>query len=132
MIREVVVRGATLPEAFREAALALFALTVDPARVRDREIREVRAHGADHESLLAHWIGECCYVREIEGFGCCAIDFAVFEVEPAPGGERMRLHALLRGEVEPDGTTGLEPDTPRCFSLRQREELYEVRFQVEV
>src|SRR5207253_3966771 len=64
---EVVARGGTLPQAFIEAVLGLFALAVDPAAVDPREAREIRAHGASLEALLAHWIGECCYVREMEG-----------------------------------------------------------------
>ena len=99
MAREIRVQGATLREAFAEAALRVFALAVDPALVRPREVREVRAHGSSLGALLGQWIAECSYVHEIEGFVCHAIEFAVFDVEPGPGGEPMRLHAFLRGEA---------------------------------
>src|SRR5262249_21764506 len=100
--------------------------------VRDREIREIRAHGANLESLLAHWIGECCYVYEVEGFGCCAVEFPVFEVEARAGGEPLRLHALGRGEV-PSGRAGgpwLGPT--QALRLRQLADGYEIGFSVEM
>jgi SHS2 domain-containing protein len=132
VIQEIVARGATLREVFAEAALALFALAADPAKIADREIREVRAHGSSMEALLAHWIGECCYVCEIEGFGCRTIDFPVFEVQAQPGGEPMRLHALLRGEVDPQGRTSLALGEPRAFRLQKAESGYEASFSIAV
>jgi SHS2 domain-containing protein len=98
MTREIVARGATLAQAFTEAALGVFALAADPAGVAAREVREVRAHGPSLPALLAHLIGECAYLQEIEDFACHTIDLAVFEVDPRPGGEPMRLHAFLHGE----------------------------------
>ena len=99
--RDIVVRGASLEQAFGEAALAVFALAADMAGVSASDMREVRAHGPTLEALLSQWISECSYVYEIEGFACCELDFAVFDVEPRSGGEPVRLHAMLRGsEVE--------------------------------
>ena len=95
MSGEVVARGGTLPQAFIEAVLGLFALAVDPAAVDPREARETRAHGASLEALLAHWIGECCYVHEMEGFVCHRIDFAVNDAE----GNRVRLKDLRGKKV---------------------------------
>lgn len=95
---EVVARAETLREAFIEAVRGLFALAVDPDVVDACEVREVRAHGASLEALLAHWIGECSYVHEIEGFVCHSIELAVFDVESRVGGEPLRLHAYLHGE----------------------------------
>ena len=95
---EIVASAGTLREAFVQAGLAVFAIATDPAGVEPREVREVRAHGASLEALLAGWVGECCYVHEIEGFVCHAIDLDAFEVEPRAGGEPLRLHAFLHGE----------------------------------
>src|SRR5215467_2952551 len=95
---ELDARGQSLPEAFGRIALMLFAAVVDPAAVRDVEVREVRAHGSGVSALLRQWLEECLYVHEVEGFACRAIDFAVFEATPRAGGEPVRLHALLRGE----------------------------------
>jgi SHS2 domain-containing protein len=95
---ELDARGPSLPKAFTRIALMLFDAVVDPATVRDVEVREVRAHGGGLSALLRQWLEECLYVHEVEGFACRAIDFAVFEATPRAGGESVRLHALLRGE----------------------------------
>jgi SHS2 domain-containing protein len=95
---EVVARGGTVREAFVEAALALFSRAIDPAGVEPCDVREIRAHGNNAEALLAQWIDECCYLYEIEGFACRAVDLAVFDADGKAGGEPMRLHAFLHGE----------------------------------
>jgi SHS2 domain-containing protein len=99
----VVGRGATLREAFAEAALGVFALAVEPAHVEEREAREVRAHGDTEAALLARWIDECLYVHEVEGFVCRRIEVPVFETRRGGGGEPFRLHAFLHGEPADPG-----------------------------
>ena len=94
----VAAAGSTLREAFANAALAVLGLAVDPASVKEREVREVRAHGTTAEALLIQWISECLYVHEVEGFVSRRVDFVVFDTEPKPGGEPLRLHGLLHGE----------------------------------
>lgn len=106
-------RGATLPEAFSRAAIALLARAFDPGTVDTREVREVRAHGDRVESLLAHFLNECLYVLEVEGFAWRHIEFAVFQAEPQPGGEPMRLHAFLRGQpIASDAERDLDAIAP--------------------
>ena len=135
MTHEVVARGSTLRQAFIDAALGVFALAADPPGVGAREVREVRAHGASLPALLAHWIGECAYLQEIEDFACHAIDLAVFETEPRPGGEPMRLHAFLHGEpVVAHGHTPptmIKPISLREISIRPIAGGYEIRLAVE-
>jgi SHS2 domain-containing protein len=96
---ELSAEGSSLPEAFAGIGLGLFAAAVDPSSVGEGDVREVRACGGDVPALLRQWLQECLYVHEVEGFACRAIDFAVFDAAPAAGGEALRLHALLRGEV---------------------------------
>ena len=60
--------AATAADAFAQAALAAFALTVDPSEVAAVERRDVRAQGESREELLVNWVNECLYVHEIEGF----------------------------------------------------------------
>ncbi len=98
MIVELSASGDTLPEAFVQIALALFATAVDPATVEDVDVREVRAHGSGVPALLRAWLQECLYVHEVEGFTCRGIEMVVFDAAPKAGGEKMRLHAILRGE----------------------------------
>lgn len=82
--------GPSLPEAFAQAGLGVFALIVEPASVQARESREVRAQAETVEALLVNWLNECLYVHDIEGFVAHRIEFPVF-------GEQ-RVHALLWGE----------------------------------
>src|SRR5262249_30953846 len=95
---ELDARGPSLPEAFSRIALMLFAAVVDPATVRDVDVREVRAHGSGLSALLRPWLEGSLYVHQGEGFACRTIDFAVFEATPRAGGEPVRLHAVLGGE----------------------------------
>ncbi len=92
-------RGATLPEAFAQVALGVFAVLADPASVEERDAREVRAHGSTPEILLVNWLNECLYVLDVEGFVPRRVEFAVFALDAsAPGGEPLRLHCRLHGE----------------------------------
>ena len=86
-----------MPLAFAQAALAIGAGAFDPEAIEEREVREVRAHGSTPEALFAHWINECLYVHEVEGFAWRRIDFAVFDAESRAGAEPMRLHSFLHG-----------------------------------
>lgn len=128
-------RGGTLRQAFIQAALAMFALVVDPQTVEPREVREVRAHGVSLEALLVHWIGECGYVHEMEGFVCHTIDFTVFDVERRVGGEPLRLHGFVHGEeMDPARhrpTATIKGVSPRAVSIRAIADGYEIRLTVE-
>ncbi|MCI0548778.1 MAG: archease [Candidatus Rokubacteria bacterium] len=97
----IVGRGPGLAEAFAEAARGVFALLAPPDQVSEREVREVRAHGESLERLLESWVAECLYVHDIEGFVARRIELIVFEASPRPGGEPLRLHAILHGEEMP-------------------------------
>jgi len=95
----VVGRGATLPEAFAQVALGIFALVADPASVEERDAREVRAHGTAPERLLVNWLNECLYVMDVEGFVARRVEFSMFALDAgAPGGEPLRLYSRLHGE----------------------------------
>jgi len=95
----VVGRGETLPEAFAQVALGVFALVADPASVEERDAREVRAHGNAPEALLVNWLNECLYVLDVEGFVARRVEFGSFSLDAAaPGGEPLRLYCRLHGE----------------------------------
>lgn len=97
--RGVVGRGATLPEAFGQVALGVFALLADPASVEEREAREVRAHGTVPETLLVNWLNECLYLLDVEGFVPRQLEFTIFALDAAAaGGEPLRLCCRLHGE----------------------------------
>jgi len=95
----VVGRGVSLPEAFAQVALGVFALLADPASVEERDAREIRAHGTVPETLLVNWLNECLYVLDVEGFLPRRIEFTVFALDTAAaGGEPLRLYCRLHGE----------------------------------
>lgn len=83
--------GATVAEAFGQAALGVLALAVTPDEVQERERREVRAQGDSPETRLVNWINECLYVHEIEGF-------AVHRVEVTTLTAAV-VHGILHGET---------------------------------
>lgn len=82
--------GATTAEAFAQAAIGVFALTIAPGDVQLRETREVRAQADSVESLLVHWINECLYVHEIEGFAVGSVDVTTLT--------ESLVHGFLQGE----------------------------------
>ena len=135
MSREVIARGATLTQAFTEAVTALLSLAVDPTRIEPMEVREVRAHGVSPEALLAHWIGECSYVLDMEGFLCRSIDLDVFDVAAKSGAEPLRLHAFLHGEpIDPSRhgpPTTIAPIVAEDISIAPIDGGYEIRLTVE-
>ena len=97
--RGVVGRGATMPEAFAQVALGVFALLADPASVEERDAREVRAHGLAPEALLVNWLNECLYVLDVEGFVPRRVEFTIYALDASgPGGEPLHLHCRLHGE----------------------------------
>lgn len=54
-------RGATLAEAFEQAALALTALIADPATVRPLDCVTIECESRDRELLLAEWLNRLVY-----------------------------------------------------------------------
>ncbi len=87
--------GPDLAEAFRQAALGLWSLMVDPATVCPRREVSLTAEAGDREALLVAWLNELLYLYEAHGF--VAADCAVrVDTEYA-------LSAMVRGEdVNPD------------------------------
>jgi SHS2 domain-containing protein len=72
----VVARGATLAEAFANAARAMFSLMVDLDRVEQREERRVEVEADDQEGLLVAWLAELLYLSEVDN-----LVFSRFEVD---------------------------------------------------
>ena len=81
--------GPTLAAAFEQAALALTAVVVDLAIVREVETIDVECSAADHEMLLLEWLDALIYRMSV-----AKLVFARFEVEI----EGRRLRARCFGE----------------------------------
>ena len=63
----VVAHGATLAEAFANAAEGMYALILDLDGVQEHEMRRVALEGTDHEALLVDWLLELIFLTETEG-----------------------------------------------------------------
>ncbi len=85
--------GATLAEAFEQAALAMMAVITDPQGVEPRQAVDIDCRAPDPELLLVDWLNALVYEMATRH-----LLFGRFEV--AIEGER--LHAVARGEpVDP-------------------------------
>jgi SHS2 domain-containing protein len=82
-------RGATLPEAFARAGLALTAVVTDPAAVREVLSVTIACESADPEALLFDWLNALVYEMATRH-----VLFARYEVKV----EGSRLRAKAFGE----------------------------------
>jgi SHS2 domain-containing protein len=94
--------GPDLAEVFRQAALGLTSVIVDPASVRDRETRTLSISGTDIENLLVRWLSELLYIYDGEGF--LVRDVEIRKLHDSA------LEATLRGEKLIDGTHQFRTD----------------------
>jgi SHS2 domain-containing protein len=83
--------GPDRPNVFRQAALGLWSLMVDPATVKCRSGVPLTVEAEDHEALLVAWLNDLLYLYEAKGFigGDCAV---LSQTE-------TRLVAEVRGET---------------------------------
>ncbi len=86
----IIAYGATLAEAFANAAEGMYALIVDLEGVAEREMREVALEGESLEALLVDWLLELVFLTETEG-----LVFRRFEVAEL---SESRLRARAWGE----------------------------------
>lgn len=87
--------GASLEEAFANAARGMFSLMIDLDQIKEVEVRDIAVRAADQELLLAEWLSELLFLFDVEH-----ILFRRFRVEfPASGA----LRGQAWGErVDPD------------------------------
>ena len=99
-------RGATLAEAFANAALAMTAVVADPESVRAEQAVEIRCSAPDRELLLVDWLNALVFEMATRG-----MLFSRFEVEIADGALTARAigegidPARHRPAVEVKGAT---------------------------
>ncbi|MCD5408756.1 archease [Candidatus Bipolaricaulota bacterium] len=85
--------GATLEEAFCEAARGTFSLMVDLEQVKPRQAVEIEAEADSLEGLLVAFLGELLARRDIEG-----LVFSEFQVEIEETEGGWRLRGIAKGE----------------------------------
>ncbi len=83
----VIARGATLEEAFANAAAGMYALMVDLSGVQERETREVAVEGDEPERLLVNWLLELLFLTDVEN-----LVFRRFDVTIEDGRLRGRAY----------------------------------------
>jgi SHS2 domain-containing protein len=86
----VIARGATLAEAFANAAEGMYALVLDLDGVEERIERRIELEGDSYESLLVDWLMELVFLTETEG-----VVFRRFTVDELT---ERRLRARAFGE----------------------------------
>ncbi|HVP37569.1 MAG TPA: archease [Candidatus Saccharimonadales bacterium] len=100
----IVVRGADPAGLYARAALALYALLVEPAGVRPAERRRVEVEGLDREDLLHEWLARLLSEFYTEGFVGRAVHVARCEdtrLEADLDGDRFdRARHALRREIK--------------------------------
>jgi SHS2 domain-containing protein len=103
--------GATLEEAFAQAALAMTAAVTDPSRVLARDAVEVECEAADHEQLLYDWLNALVYEMAARRmlFGRFEIRVRNGKLEAKAWGEPVSV-AKHRPTVEVKGATYTELD----------------------
>lgn len=82
--------GASLAEAFEQAALAMTAVITDPSTVRQDRVVEIACAAPDRELLLVDWLNALIYEMATRG-----MLFSGFQVTLSDAG----LRGLARGET---------------------------------
>jgi SHS2 domain-containing protein len=82
--------GATLAEAFANAALGMFSVMAELGGVREAEIRRVAVRADDIEGLLFEWLNSLLYYFDVEMLLFKQFDMIEFE--------EKKLSALCYGE----------------------------------
>ena len=83
-------RGATLAQAFEQAAIALTSIIIEHSTVEPREQRKVAIEATDFEQLFVKWLTEILYLYDGQHFVVCGA--TLHELLPT------KLKATLSGE----------------------------------
>lgn len=101
--------GATLREAYEQAALALTAVVTDPACVQSRKVFSVDCTAPDRELLLVDWLNAIIYEMATRNmlFGQFEVELREHQLSAPVAGETVD-RARHRPAVEPKGATYTE------------------------
>lgn len=108
----------TCEELFRQAALGMVAILVDPGSVRASEAREVRVSAADLEEALVSFLQEVLYLYEVEGFVTREVEIS----EAGEAGVRARLWGEARDPGRHEALAEIKAATYHALDIRRREE----------
>jgi len=86
--------GETLDEAFGNAALAMFEVMTDTARIKPLIKRDIQLESEDEHALLYDWLSELLFIHDYEG-----LVFSQFGVKITPGDSNgFVLYSKIWGE----------------------------------
>jgi SHS2 domain-containing protein len=92
--------GATIGEAFANAALGLVSLMTDWGSVEPRLSHDVSVEASDVEGLLVRFLSEILYLSDAKAFVLAGVENVVIEA-PASGASPWRLSARFVGDDRP-------------------------------
>ena len=98
--------GATLAEAFEQAALALTAVITDPARVVPKRQIKIECTAADAGALLVEWLNALVYEMAVQGmvFSRFSVQLREHQLNGSAWGEEIDI-ARHEPAVEVKGAT---------------------------
>ena len=101
--------GATLGEAFAQAACALTAVVTDPDRITPSTARHIQCHAPDLEMLFVDWINALIYAMTTERMLFSRFDVSINDhhLQAIAKGEKINLNRH-RPAVEVKGATYTE------------------------
>ena len=124
--------GNDLPEAFENAALALFEVMTDTEKVEPEVEEEVEVEGFDKESLLYNWLEEL--LIKFETGGRLYSRFKVLSIEERKDG--YKLKAKIRGETfNPERhpqRTGVKAVTYHRMRIEERPDGVTLKFLLDI
>jgi SHS2 domain-containing protein len=98
--------GSTMEEAFENAAVALYSVMVNIARISPAETRTVSVNAPDHELLLVEWLNALLSISDVERmvFRKFEVTLNGVELSGTAWGERLD-HTRHEPKVEVKGAT---------------------------
>ena len=92
--------GVDRKSVFRQAALGLWSLMVDPATVECRSMFPVTVEAEDQEALMVAWLNELLYLYDAKGFigaDCTARSLTETRLDAEVSGEAVAMtrHVIL-------------------------------------
>jgi SHS2 domain-containing protein len=121
--------GETITEAFENAALGMFNIITDPAKVGLQQDFEVMIEGEDLKTLLHEWLSQLLILSQVNG-----MLFSGFRVEMKPLQYGMGLTGWAIGEPADPGKhvykTEIKAVTHHMLEVRERPPMVKVLFDI--
>lgn len=64
----LIIRGKSLEEIFENAAIGMFSLMTDPAKIKETEKKEISLKAETYENTLVQWLNELIFLFDTYGY----------------------------------------------------------------